>query len=107
MTDAKWCSVCREFEASLTDPRMQQALANVAIVRVDIEDFDAELKSIGMLETTLPWFYKVDSTLHPVDAISAGEWDDNVPENMAPVFKSFLAGTLRARRNPSPMGTEL
>jgi hypothetical protein len=107
MTDAKWCSVCREFEASLTDPRMQQALANVAIVRVDIEDFDAELKSVGMLETTLPWFYKVDAALRPVDAISAGEWDDNVPENMAPVFKSFLAGTLRARRNPSPMGTEL
>jgi hypothetical protein len=107
MTDAKWCTVCREFEASLTDPRMQQALANVAIVRVDIEEFDAELKSLGMLETTLPWFYKVDAALRPVDAISAGEWDDNVPENMAPVLKSFVAGTLRARRMPSPMGTDL
>ncbi len=107
MTDAKWCSVCREFEASLSDARMQRALANVTIVRVDVDDFDAELKSGGMLETTLPWFYKVDASLRPLDAISAGEWDDNVPENMAPVLKSFVAGTLRARRNPSPMGTAL
>ena len=107
MTSAKWCTVCREFEDALPDPRMQTALANVAIVRVDIEDFDAELKSEGMLEASLPWFYKVDGTLRPVDAISAGEWDDNVPENMAPVLKSFVTGTLRARRDPSGMGTAL
>jgi thioredoxin-related protein len=107
MTSAKWCSVCHEFEEALPDPRMQTALANVAIVRVDIDDFDAELKSEGMLESSLPWFYKLDGTLRPVDAISAGEWDDNIPENMAPVLKSFVLGTLRARRNPSPMGTTL
>jgi len=107
MTSAKWCSVCREFEDALPDSRMQAALANVSIVRVDIDDFDAELKSEGMLETTLPWFYKLDATLRPVDAISAGEWDDNVPENMAPVLKAFLSGTLRARRDPSKMGTAL
>ena len=107
MTSAKWCSVCREFEDALPDPRMQTALANVAIVRVDIEDFDAELKSEGMLEASLPWFYKVDGTLRPVDAISAGEWDDNIPENMAPVLKSFVTGTLRSRRDPSGMGTAL
>jgi thioredoxin-related protein len=107
MTSAKWCSVCREFEDALTDPKMQTALANVSIVRVDIDDFDAELKSEGMLENTLPWFYKLDATLRPVDAISAGEWDDNVPDNMAPVLKSFVSGTLRARRDPSKMGTSL
>jgi hypothetical protein len=107
MTSAKWCSVCREFEDALPDPRMQTALANVSIVRVDIDDFDAELKSEGMLETTLPWFYKLDATLRPVDAISAGEWDDNLPENMAPVLKAFMSGTLRSRRDPSKMGTAL
>jgi len=107
MTSAKWCTVCREFEDAMTDARMQSALANVSIVRVDIDDFDAELKSEGMLEATLPWFYKIDATLKPIDAISAGEWDENIPENMAPVLKSFVSGTLRARKNPSPMGTSL
>ena len=83
---------------------MQSALANVDLVRVDVDDFDEELRAAGMLERTLPWFYKIDATLHPVDAISAGEWDDNVPQNMAPVSKSFLAGTLRARRDPLGKG---
>ena len=73
----------------------------------DIDDFDEELDSAGMLERTLPWFYKIDATLHPVDAISAGEWDDNIPQNMAPVLKSFLAGTLRARRDPLGKGATL
>jgi hypothetical protein len=99
MTSAKWCGVCKEFQASLMDPRMQTALANVDIVRVDVDDFDQELHAAGMLEGTLPWFYKIDSALRPVDAISAGEWDDNVAENMAPVLRSFLAGTLRTRRD--------
>jgi len=80
---------------------MQTALTNVDLVRVDVDDFDEELRAAGMLEDTLPWFYKVDATLHPVDAISAGEWDENVPVNMAPVLHSFLAGTLRARRDPT------
>lgn len=107
MTSARWCSVCKEFEAALRDARMQSALAHVALVRADVDDFDDELKAAGMLEDSLPWFYKIDSTLRPIDAISAGEWDENVPENMAPVLGSFLAGKLRARRDPSGLGTAL
>ncbi len=107
MTTAKWCSVCKEIQASLPDAQMQAALGNVDLVRVDVDDFDEELESAGMLERTLPWFYKIDATLHPVDAISAGEWDDNVPQNMAPVLKSVLAGTLRARRDPLGKGGTL
>ena len=107
MTSARWCGVCKEFQAALPDPQMQAALAKVDLVRVDVDDFDDELRAGGMLEDTLPWFYKVDATLHPVDAISAGEWDENVAPNMAPVLKSFLAGTLRTRRDTSGMGTLL
>jgi thiol:disulfide interchange protein len=109
MTTAAWCGVCKEIQASLPDARMQAALQNVDLVRVDVDDFDDELREAGMLEETLPWFYKVDASLHPVDAISAGEWDDNVPQNMAPILKSFVDGTLTTRREPlsTPGGTLL
>ncbi|MGO8991847.1 MAG: hypothetical protein ACLQVI_00860 [Polyangiaceae bacterium] len=107
MTTAKWCQVCSEIQAALPDARMQAALANVDLIRVDIDDFDSELLSAGMLENTLPWFYKVDANLHPTDAISAGEWDENVPQNMAPVLKSFLDGTLGDRRDPLASGGTL
>jgi hypothetical protein len=106
MTNKKVCDVCDEIAASLADPRMQAALANVDIVRVDVEDFASELHAGGMLEDTLPWFYKVDTTLRPIDSISAGEWDANIPQNMAPVLRAFVTGTLRARRD-SAQGTSL
>ena len=106
MTNRKECDVCEEITGSLSDARMQAALANVNLVRVDVERFAPELHAGGMLEDTLPWFYKVDATLRPVDAISAGEWDDNIPQNMAPIFRAFIAGTLRARRD-SAQGTSL
>ena len=64
-----------------------------------------------MLEDTLPWFYKLEkvgSRLEPVDAISAGEWDANVPENMAPVLGKFVGGTLKTRHDDtSQIGTPL
>ena len=107
MTNKRSCDVCDEIAGSLSDARMQAALAHVEIVRVDVDDFAEDLHAGGMLEETLPWFYKVDASLHPVDAISAGEWAENVPENMAPVLGSFVAGTLRIRRDPSSLGTSL
>jgi hypothetical protein len=107
MTSKRRCDVCDEIAASLPDARMQSALAHVEIVRVDVDDFAEELHAGGMLEDTLPWFYKMDSALHPVDAVSAGEWAENVPENMAPVLGSFVAGTLKMRRDPSSLGTAL
>jgi hypothetical protein len=86
---------------------MQGALANVELVRIDIDDFRGELMLQKMFEKTVPWFYKVDSTARPTDAISADEWDENVAENMAPVLKAFADGTLTKRRNASQIGTPL
>ncbi len=106
MTNKKACEVCDEIAGSLDDARMQAALTNVEIVRVDVVEFASELHAGGMLEDTLPWFYKVDATLRPIDSISAGEWDANIPQNMAPVLRAFVTGTLRARRDSS-QGTSL
>ena len=106
-TTATWCSVCREVEGSLGDAKMQAALGSVSLVRVDVDEFDAELKFLQMSEGSVPWFYRVDSAVHATDAISADEWDANVPDNMAPVLKAFVGGTLNRRRHPNPIGTAL
>jgi hypothetical protein len=55
----------------------------------------------------VPWFYMLDAAARPLDAINADEWDENVPENMAPVLAAFVKGSLGARRTPSPVGTAL
>lgn len=98
---------CAQVAAALPDPRMQRALANVTLVRVDIDTFEAELKAMRVDTESVPWFYKLDSGARPTDAISADEWDANVPENMAPVLGSFARGAFRPRHTPSPAGTAL
>lgn len=85
---------CAEVEAALPDRRMQHALANVTLVRVDVEVFYRELSAMHVDVQSVPWFYKLDAAGRTTDAISAGEWDDNVPENMAPVLERFVRGTL-------------
>jgi hypothetical protein len=98
---------CAEVASALPDPRMQGALANVTLVRVDIDAFESELTAMRVDTQSAPWFYKLDGNGRPTDAISADEWDENVPENMAPVLGDFARGALGARRSPSPVGTAL
>jgi hypothetical protein len=98
---------CAQVAAALPDPRMQRALANVTLVRVDIDTFENELKAMRVDTESVPWFYKLDAAARPTDAISADEWDANTAENMAPVLGSFARGALGARRSPSPVGTAL
>ena len=111
MTDDSDCDVCTEIDGSFGDLRMQKALSHVTLVRANIGVFARELNDGHMLEHTLPWFYKLDKPgvkLQPVDAISAGEWGANVPENMAPVLGQFVLGTLKTRRDDtSGIGTPL
>lgn len=106
-TYARSSKECAQVAAALSDKRMQRALANVTLIRVDVEAFDAELASMRVETESAPWFYKLDEHARPTDAISADEWDDNVPENMAPVLAEFARGTFGSRRAPSPVGTAL
>ncbi len=98
---------CAEVAAALPDPKMQRALANVTLVRVDVDSFEAELKAMRVDTESVPWFYKLDASARATDAISADEWDANVPDNMAPVLGKFAHGVLGSRRSPSPIGTAL
>jgi hypothetical protein len=98
---------CAEVSAALPDTRMQRALSNVTLVRVDIDVFEDDLGSMRVETESAPWFYKLDMNGRVTDAISAEEWDANIPENMAPILGDFARGTLGSRRSPSPVGTAL
>ncbi len=98
---------CAEVAAALPDTRMQRALTNVTLIRVDIDAFKGELEAMRVETDSAPWFYKLDENARPTDAISADEWDANTPENMSPVLGGFARGVLGARRSPSPVGTAL
>lgn len=98
---------CAQVAAALPDPKMQRALANVTLVRVDIDTFEDELKDMRVETESVPWFYKLDANARPTDAISADEWDANTAENMAPILTDFARGAPFSRKTPSPVGTAL
>lgn len=103
------CAPCTRFEAALSNAAMQTALARAVLVAVDASEFEGELASLRIDAHDVPTFVRIGNDLPTaLDAITGVEWDDDTPKNMAPVFTQFLAGTLRARREPPPfVGTSL
>jgi thiol-disulfide isomerase/thioredoxin len=98
-TTASWCPPCQKFKASLEDARVQRALEDVTLVRLDIDTWDSgELSGLHLVVNSVPWFYKMDASLTPLDKISSDEWGDDVPANIAPVMRDFMAGTLKHKR---------
>ena len=89
-TYAKSSPACAAVAAALPDKRMQGALANVTLVRVDVDEYEIELNRMFVETRTAPWFYKLDAQANPTDALSADGWDANVPENMAPILRRFV-----------------
>jgi thiol:disulfide interchange protein len=97
-TSMKSCDPCAEIDQVAPDPAVQQAMADVRWIRIDVSEFRSELAGLRMNEPTVPWFYLLDSRGQPRDAISADEWDDNVAENIGPVLGAFVHGKLQPRR---------
>ena len=47
-----------------------------------------------------PAFVLLGRDGHAADYLHDGEWDDDTPEDIAPVLKSFVEGTYSRRRSP-------
>ena len=99
MLTSRRCTPCRSFDAALPHPSMQEALADVRLVRLELDIFRDELKRMHLPTTMYPAFFLFDETLAPIDAIHDGEWDEDIAANMAPVLRHFVRGTLGARRH--------
>ncbi|MDC3959125.1 DUF4190 domain-containing protein [Polyangium jinanense] len=98
MTTKNECVSCRSLSSSLGNPLMQTALAHVRLVRVDIDAFDEDLTGLKMPHERVPGFFLLAPDLYPRDAIDGGEWDEDVPANMAPVLGAFVRGKYETRR---------
>ncbi len=100
MTTEGRCAPCRGVDASLSDARLQTALAKVRLVRVDVIAFHEDLEALRIPDDRIPGFFLLAPDLTPRDGIDGGEWDEDIPANIAPVLGAFLRGKLTARREP-------
>jgi hypothetical protein len=94
------CSPCNGVALALTDPRLQRALAGSRLVRIDVRERAEELLLLGIPVETIPGLALLAPGARPADYLHGGEWDADVPDNIAPVLSDFVAGGSRARRYP-------
>lgn len=100
MTIGQGCAPCRDQTKALADPLLQTALAKVRVVRVDRDVFREDLQELRIPVETIPGFVLLKPDLSPRDGIDGGEWDDDVPQNIAPVLGAFVRGKYGKRRRP-------
>jgi hypothetical protein len=95
------CKPCGAIEAALESSEMQDALQGTRLVRLDAADFIAELSRIGVPLDAFPSFVLLDAGGRAVDYLHGGEWDEDIPQNIAPVLSGASARTLRCKLRPS------
>lgn len=94
------CAPCSGVARALPHHELQRALQRTRVVRVNRDDFAAELDAIGIPFQAIPGFALLDSEIRPVDYVDGGEWDEDVPHNIAPVLSGFMRGNYNPRRRP-------
>ncbi|MFO7180431.1 MAG: DUF4190 domain-containing protein [Pseudomonadota bacterium] len=94
------CPPCAAVRASLRDQRLQDALGATRLLELDAYQFGTELELLGIPTEAVPGFALLTEGARPVDYLHGGEWDADIPENIAPVLRDFVRGTRRARRYP-------
>lgn len=98
MTTRARCGPCRGVESALPEPLMQEALAGVRLLRIDLHVFREELAELKMATDLYPGFFLLGPDMRPRDGIHGGEWDEDVARNIAPVLSAFVKGEYTTRR---------
>lgn len=94
------CSPCNGVALALRDARLQKALAGVRLVRVDAGERTDELTRLGIPTDAVPGFALLAPGARPEDYLHGGEWDADIPDNIAPVLIDFVERGHRPRRYP-------
>lgn len=88
---AGWCMPCKQLEASLGDPMMQDAFKGTYQIRLDSDAWGNQLMKAGINANGIPAFFELDAQGKPTGrTIDGGAWDENIPKNMAPPLKRFF-----------------
>lgn len=94
------CQPCNGVGVALRDARMQRALRGVRLVRVEGREFAVELERSGIPTDVVPGFALIHDDGRTLDYVNGGEWDADIPENIAPVLRDFILGRYAKRRHP-------
>jgi thiol:disulfide interchange protein len=89
---AVWCKPCQAVTKYLSDPLMVAAFTGVHLLRVEVDDWDAdELTKAGIAAGGVPTFFELGANAKPTArTITSSVWADDIPKNMAPPLRAFF-----------------
>jgi thiol:disulfide interchange protein len=90
---ATWCPSCNALAESLDHPLMVDALQEIYLIRLDIDEWERSLPGSGFRVFGVPTFFELGRNGLPTGrTLTGAAWGRDVVENMAPVLKRFFAG---------------
>jgi len=69
---------------------MGRALGPLTLIRVDVEEFDQDLRQIGLAATELPVFALLSDTGKVTQVIDSSSWSSNSPAEFLSVLSDFV-----------------
>lgn len=94
--DADWCPPCQAISKYLDaeNALMLNAYDGTYIIKLDVDEWGWEDGKIGDFTVeAIPVYFKLDGQGKPTgEMIDGGAWNEDIPENIAPVMDDFFHG---------------
>jgi hypothetical protein len=90
--DATWCPPCQAIEKSIEaeDPLTMHAFDGVYLIRADVDEWGSE-NGKDFTFDAIPVYFQLNKSGKPTgEVIDGGAWNEDIPENFAPVLNAFF-----------------
>lgn len=95
--DATWCPPCIAIDAAIEaeDTLMVDAYAGTYIIKLDVDEWGWNDGQVEFFQFKyIPVYFKLDRSGNPTgEMIDGGAWNEDIPENIAPVMDEFFHGS--------------
>ena len=89
------CPSCAALGYALARASPAQQLGEARLIRVNIEEFDQDLRQLGLPVEQVPAFALLDEHGKILDTLDAVEWRSNDPVDFLPLLSNFIQRRLR------------
>jgi hypothetical protein len=84
------CPSCAAIGYSLAEGTMGRALGSLTLIRVDVEEFDQDLRQVGLAATELPVFALISDTGRITQFVDSSNWSSNSPAEFLSILSDFV-----------------
>jgi hypothetical protein len=100
LTMVPGCPTCASLGYAISSGALGHFAGRVRVVRIDLDEFESEVKELNLPIDRVPGFFQIDSTGKVLDFLDASEWRTNNPAEFGPIIAKFLDGRLERRHHP-------